>query len=381
MSEHFFEEQQEQSRIKAAIVSKYFWQWAEVVSGTQKRQGKPTSFAYIDLFAGRGRYADGNKSTPLLILERAIADDKFRGGLVTLFNDGSAENVSTLKKEIEGLPNVGMLGHKPQVVCEQVGDQIVAAFESWDHIPTLMFVDPWGYKGLSLRLINSVLKHWACECVFFFNYNRINMGLSNPVVKSHMAALFGEDRAARLMTTLEHMDPAGREVMIVEEMAQALKEMGGEYVLPFGFKNADGTRTTHHLVFVSKHPLGYKIMKRVMAGESSTADQGVASFAYNPAEKADRDRQPLLFALSRPLDDLEGMLLDAFAGRTLTMVEVYEEHNVDRPYTDANYKQVLRQMEAAGKVTTNPPATARPKRNGEVTFADGVRVTFPRKPG
>ena len=61
-----------------------------------------------------------------------------------------------------------------------------------------MFVDPWGYKGLSLRLINSVLKDWACECIFFFNYNRINMGLGNDAVKEHMDALFGEERAAEL---------------------------------------------------------------------------------------------------------------------------------------------------------------------------------------
>jgi three-Cys-motif partner protein len=349
VSDQFFEEQQEQSRIKAAIVSKYFWQWANVITGSQKQRGTPSNIAYIDLFAGRGRYADGNKSTPLLILERAITEDKFRGRLITLFNDGSAENASALRQEVEALPGVGTLGHKPQIVCEQVGAQIVAAFESWNHIPTLMFVDPWGYKGLSLRLINSVLKHWACECVFFFNYNRISMGLSNPLVKPHMTALFGDDRATKLMTTLEGLDPARRELTIVEELAQALKEMGGRYVLPFGFKNEAGTRTTHHLVFVSKHPLGYKIMKQVMAGESSTADQGVASFAYNPAEKADRDRQPLLFALSRPLDDLEGMLLDEFAGRTMTMAEVYESHNLDRPYTETNYKEVLRRMEAAAK--------------------------------
>lgn len=121
-------------------------------------------------------------------------------------------------------------------------------------------------------------------------------------------------------------------------------------------------------------------MKRVMAGESSTDDQGVASFAYDPAEKLDRKRQPFLFELSRPLDDLEEMLLEAFAGKTHSMLEIYDQHNVDRPYTDANYKKVLCKMEQAGKIKADPPHTARRKVKGEVTFADDVRVTFPPKP-
>jgi hypothetical protein len=33
------------------------------------------------------------------------------------------------------------------------------------------------------------------------------------------------------------------------------------------------------LIFVSKHFKGYEIMKIIMAKESSTEDQGVASFA------------------------------------------------------------------------------------------------------
>ncbi len=113
--------------------------------------------------------------------------------------------------------------------------------------------------------------------------------------------------------------------------------MGGKFVLPFCFKTVKGTRTSHHLIFVSKHPLGYKIMKKVMANQSSSADQGVASFEYNPADV----RMPLLFELTRPLDDLKEMLLEQFAGKTMSMIEIYDAHNVDLPYTDSNYKEVL----------------------------------------
>ena len=68
----FFNESTETSLVKAEIVAKYFWAWAKVIIPRAKKRKK--NIAYIDLFSGPGRYQDGSKSTPLLILERAIAD-------------------------------------------------------------------------------------------------------------------------------------------------------------------------------------------------------------------------------------------------------------------------------------------------------------------
>ncbi len=373
MTEDFFDEQAEQSEVKTAIVTKYFTSWANVIGGYLK--DKPDKrIAYIDLFAGPGRYKDGTKSTPLLILENAIADENLRGNLVTMFNDREPANSSSLLKAIEAIPGIKTLKYQPDVNTDEVGEEIVKLFEEMNLVPTLFFVDPWGYKGLSLRLINSVLKDWACECIFFFNYSRINMGLANPIVKVHMDALFGEERGAALRKELQPLDPNERELTIVEEICQALIGMGGKYTLPFGFKNATGTRTKHHLIFVSKHPKGYKIMKRVMANESSSSEQGVPSFEYSPATV----RQPLLFELARPLDELGDMLLEKYAGMTLTMDGIYEDHNYGRRYIDKNYKEVLTKLEVAGRIKGDPSHEKRPKRNGETTCADRTKFTFPK---
>lgn len=369
MAKKFFTERAEQSEIKTAIVTKYFWAWATVMLGTQKRLKREQRIAYIDLFAGPGRYEDGTKSTPVMILEQAIEDPVRAAALVTIFNDKDSANTSTLKEALEALPGFDTLKFEPQIQTEEVGEEIVKMFEEMNLIPTLFFVDPWGYKGLSLRLINSVLKDWGCECIFFFNYNRINMGLSNPVVKKHMEALFG-DRAEEMTGILEPLKPHERELVIVEELCEALIKMGGKYVLPFRFLNAAGTRTSHHLIFVSKHPLGYNIMKDVMARESTKHEQGVPTFEYNPATKNLR----VLFELARPLDDLEDMLLEEFADRRMTMTEVFEAHNYGRRYIKKNYKDVLLKMEIDGKIAAQPPVTAR--RKG--TFADEVVVRFPK---
>jgi len=369
----FFDESREQSQVKATIIAKYFWAWAKVILPTAKKQGG--RIAYIDLFAGPGRYKDGTNSTPLKVLETAIEDPDLRQSIVTLFNDKEAENVSSLKAAINSIPNIGRLRYPPKLINEEVGDEIVKQFEKMRMVPTLFFVDPWGYKGLSLGLINSVLKNWGCDCLFFFNYNRINMALTNEAVREHMNVLFGQERADVIRKELEGLNPNDRETLILERLAEALREMGANFVLPFTFKNEHSTRTSHHLIFASKHFKGYEIMKGIMARESSEQNQGVPSFEFSPAS----EKFPLLFELSRPLDDLEEMLLNEFAGKQLTMQEVYERHNIGRPFIEANYKKVLSAMEIKGKIKALPPVDERPKRKGATTFAGHVRVIFPDK--
>jgi hypothetical protein len=162
---------------------------------------------------------------------------------------------------------------------------------------------------------------------------------------------------------------------IVEAICEALKEMGAEYVLPFRFKHERGERTSHHLFFVSKHIKGYEIMKDIMAKESSEQNQGVPSFEYNPATS----KQPLLFDLYRPLDELEEMILEKFAGQTITMHEIYSQHHVGKRYISKNYKDVLNSLELQNKITADPPRNKRRKNKGEITFGDNVKVIFPSK--
>ncbi len=250
----FFEISKEQSRVKATIVSKYFEAWANVMMGVQDRvEGKyGDKILYLDLFAGPGRYDDGTKSTPLMILEKAIASDKLRNRLVSIFNDKDENNTRSLQEAIDKLPGIETLRYQPRVHNREVGTEIVKMFEEKRIIPTFFFVDPWGYKGLSLQLVNAVLKDWGCDCVFFFNYNRISMGLPNEMVEEHMNALFGEERAGNLREKIKGLPPNERELMIVEELCQAIKDTGKEYVLPFRFRSHTGKRTSHHLIFVSK---------------------------------------------------------------------------------------------------------------------------------
>lgn len=159
-NQKFFEERTDQSEVKARIVNKYFSTWAQVVMPTVARRGG--KIAYMDLYAGPGRYKDGAASTPLLILETAINHLQMAQMLTAFFNDADGDKTSTLQSEIDKLPGIGKLKFKPVVTCGEVDDAAATYFNETRLVPSFSFVDPFGYKGLSLRIVQGVIK----DCPF-----------------------------------------------------------------------------------------------------------------------------------------------------------------------------------------------------------------------
>ncbi len=367
----FFDESRVQSRIKTQIVIKYFEGWANVMTSfLSSSPKKDKRIGYIDLFSGPGKYNDQTESTPILVIKKALSNPKFCENLVTIFNDNDPQNIESLQSAIEGIENIDRLKHQPKLFNATVGDNLAEAIESMTIIPSFSFIDPWGYKGLSKRLIHSVVQSWGCDALFFFNYTRINMGINNPLFESHMSALFGEGKIPVLRKRVENMDPAERELTIINEIATSLKEMGMKHVISFRFRDENNERTKHHLIFVSKHLRGAEIMKQIMSKASSEENEGVATFEYNEASV----RQPMLEPFKkRPLSDLKEDLVVKYSGYTMSFTDIYENHSVDTPFTKSNYKEALKQLEIEERVKTTPPINKR--RKG--TFADTVTVSFP----
>jgi three-Cys-motif partner protein len=145
----FFSERTDQSEVKARIVEKYFYAWANVIMPSASSAGG--KIAYIDLYAGPGRYEDGAASTPLLVLEKAISHPKMSQMLVAFFNDADKNLTDTLQVEINKLPNIGKLKYKPQVFNGEVDKDAEEFFIKTRLVPTFTFVDPFGYKGALAR--------------------------------------------------------------------------------------------------------------------------------------------------------------------------------------------------------------------------------------
>ncbi len=369
--EDFYDDQSAASQIKTRIVTKYFAAWSKIMIANLKRFGGK-HIAYIDLYCGPGRYRSGAPSTPVLVLTEVVKNPDLNKALVAIFNDKEREHIDALEKNIAAIPDIDKLSVKPQLMCSEVDEAFEEYFGSTSIVPTFTFVDPFGYKGVTLQLLKAMLKDFGCDLVLFFSYNRINAALTNDIVEDHVVALFGgKKRVQALRIALAGKKPFIREMLILESFSEALKKMGFQFVLPFSFMQAERKRTSHYLIFVCKNKLGYRIMKEIMAAESSENEQGVPSFGYAPA--LSEDETPLLFELSRPIEELGQQLLNIYAGQELTTLEIHDDHNVDKPFILKNYKDALSKLLEEGKITTD----RQPGRKG--TFADSIKVTFPKR--
>ena len=361
----FFDTPTVASTKKHRIVSKYVAGWANIVLPKAKaREGK---IMYVDLFCGPGQYEDGTPSIPLLILEHAINTPALCEHLQTVFNDKNKDYVKALEARIAQLPGIERLRHQPKFRNRTIGRDIIPSIKRIN-VPTLFFADPLGYQGVSIDLIEAALSHWGSDFLFFFNYNRINMNLGSDGMNEPINEFFSAERAEQLRATIARLGPAQREQAILKAMMDAIKGLGAR-AEKFTYRSETGTRTTHHLVCVSKHPQGIALFKEISAKESTRFDDNVPSLDHNPGTDP---AQGLLFS---PLTQLEDELVTTFAGKILTTDEIYHEHHNGRPYVIKNYRQALLHLEETGAVQIDPPRATRRQPD---TLPGTARITFPR---
>ena len=294
---------------------------------------------------------------------------------MTVFNDKKAASVKKLEAEAKKLPGFGSLKHAPIFLNEKVSPETEKLFVSSSRMPSFTFLDPFGYSGLTRGLIEAVVtKSWGCDCIFFFSYSSINRALSAGYFTSHMEALFGPVRAAKLEERMQSIEgsegnkPIERESIILDALKDAMEELnhGNMFVRAFRFKK--GLRTSHMLVFVTKNPKGFRVMSDIMAKEGFIDKKGVPHFThYTKPPPGNR-----LYYME--YINLKKDLCRKYANRKMTMLQIFLDH---RQYTAGLYKDVLNELEDEKLITVDPPASERRVQNGKRSFRDEAVVTFP----
>jgi len=301
------------------------------------------------------------KSIPTLITERVVADERLRRHVRLWFNEGDPTLVQELRTNVFAVPGVDLLGHRPAVTNKVVGAELSDKKYS---IPTFVFADPCGYKGLSLRMIAAALEGFGNDCLFFFNYRRVNMKLSFPLMDESINGFFSAVRAADLRRQIAALRPRAREEAVLNAIREAIREAGG-IPLKLRFKSSEGGGTSHHLVFASKSAKGANIMKRIMTKCSSQVLDGVGSFEFDP--KSVDSSNLVLFS---PITELADRLLEVFSGQTLTFAEVVARE-AGETYTDTNYRDAVLLLEEEFRIEVHPAARLRRMQSG------GLKRTLP----
>ena len=345
-NEVFFSDQTEQSATKAHIVSSYFTAWSRVIKKWDCKM------AYIDLFCGPGRYGDNKPSAPLQIIQSTLNDPILVGKMMFLFNDYDQANLASLQKEIAAI-DIDKKLKNINYSSETMDLETHSRLHIPRNVPVLSFVDPFGYKGLTRELINKLITNNGSDCIFFFNYNRINMALSsNTKFDEHLIGIFGEDRTRSLKAELAPLSPSQREPIVINSLIEALIEDKGNYVLPFKFYSTETLRTSHFIVFVTKNPVACKIMKQIMYSNSAKDSDGVATFSFEDSRNFS-DCYSQLSLFDGPIKTLEHTMISKYHGCTVTVQQLCDEVDCDftNQFVAKNVTDVLKRMELDGTIS------------------------------
>ncbi|MEQ1706197.1 MAG: three-Cys-motif partner protein TcmP [Rickettsiales bacterium] len=380
MIEEFFGKQKVNSRIKTEIVTEYFGIWSGILGNASNG-----ALCYIDLFCGPGTYEDGTESTPLLILRNVVENkpQEFCNRLITIFNDENDTFVTSLKTSATAIPKISRLKRNPQFSNHSVNNALTQYFHQQSIPPSLIFLDPCGYRGLTASLVQALTQNFGCDAIVFFNTSGIYRNVTNPQEDENMNDLFGQDIAQKLRDSFPKISSTHqKEQLLIQSFIETLKKAGIPYVIPFWFKRDNKDATSHHLIFLSRHPLAFEKMKEVMAKKSADFDpKTVPSYYYSDMDKNNPQASLLPTGnTQKTLANLKSWLLQNIKTNGINVQDIIKFHNssvqnsIENPYTQKNHKDALLELEAEGKITISPPlGKKRSPQKG--VLGDGMIIT------
>ena len=282
-TDSFFDTQKEKSRVKTMIVTEFCKAYFPIISASFSSK----EIWYIDLFCGPGCYDDGTPSTPIKLLDVINGfNDAVRNRLKIVFNDENTEYIEKLKKNISNHPVLAKLKYQPIITNQKASEVNLSAYIG-GRAPTFSFIDPWGYKDVSVSQIWSLVKNAGSDCVLFFNADRILKDISKPANEQDFRQIFGnyfsEAKETQINPTLSQRKKAERFLSLFSKnLYQTVKFENMAkvrlFILPFYVEADYQDKMSHYIVFISKSHKAIREMRRVMIKQSNS-NYGQLGFA------------------------------------------------------------------------------------------------------
>lgn len=161
------------SEIKVRVLRLYLERYLNVLT-----LSKYVGDIYIhDLFCGEGIYEEGGKGSPITILEtinsihlNSRLSNHRTGHFICHFNDFDSQKVDKLKEEIRKAnlfrSEMGKL-HFTKEDYQTLLPKIIRKVNSLTKEKAFIFIDPYGYKDISIKDIEALLKCRKTEVLLF----------------------------------------------------------------------------------------------------------------------------------------------------------------------------------------------------------------------
>lgn len=266
----FFVSKKAAAVLKHGILKRYIPPWAAKVGSTSRDK----QVAFVDGFAGAGRYKDGTSGSPDLVLDSARNIQSFRN-LQCHFVERRSNEFAQLAKVVEEGQSDGLECHAYRGTLKQHLSDLFAATEG---IPAFFFIDPFGL-GLNfdeLRHVLSIARPSSgpsTELMVNFSANavrRIGGLLQSPMTDQRIKTLAALDDVCGgawwRQIFIEHERNEVRVQLIADEWAKRLAQANTTSFWCVPVRNRASLQPVYHLAFFTRHPDGMWLFGDSLAG-------------------------------------------------------------------------------------------------------------------
>lgn len=323
---------------KHAILTRYFAAWLPILS-----QGGYREIAYIDAFAGPGSYSAGEDGSPILALKAMLSHNASIAAHCHFdFIECDPARAAALKSAVES--TTGALGSPHNASIEVHQSTFEAAYPTVTAkfgrpvVPTLAFIDPFGWTGLPFRIVSDLLGRPSTEVFINFMFEEINRFLDHPAQGANFDDLFG---CSGWRDCISQQGRARNNC--IRDLYASQLATKARYVRFFEMRNRSNA-TDYYLFFATNNILGLRKMKEAMW----KIDQGGA-FSFSDAT----DQNQLVMLVDSPnFDVLKNQIIARFSGSRASVEAIEEFVVTSTAFRETHFKkQVLKPLEAAKEIT------------------------------
>ena len=343
---------------KHAILIRYMKAWLSILGQGARRAGYRAHLTIVDAFAGRGRYTTDDPGSPLLLRDiagRVITDDRVDNvDLIYIEND--PDNCAALADELREAGSVsGVIESGPyRDTFEKVAPRVIELLRSTGNA-SFWFIDPFGYAGVPLDLVQHILHLRRAEVFITLMVRDMRRFLDSPPHQqaiARMMNLYGTELADAIDRVKRADDGAQalRDVYV-----ERLESVGGAgtflYVISVRVAEDGPGDTVYYLIHASSDAKGKREMKKAIF--EATGGLNAVYGAKDPTEIFEATGQVAMFSPAEEREQridyagLRQLLRVKFAGRCVEYEGLQDEVAADHAFdsfADLYVKRVLEEL-------------------------------------
>ena len=251
---------------KHEILHRYLGAWLAILGRARKGSDwRHKQLVLVDAFAGRGRYMGGEPGSPMIIFDRAV--EAVKAGMAQSVRihcaEPNASNFSDLEKVCSALQYPGVeIDATPDTFVE-IGTRIADWAEAQKaSVPIFVLVDPFGVKGVPLRLIRRLLDVERLEVLLTFMVRDPSRFMKEGNYAEPLTALFDGD------AWRECEDAPDRASCLLLRFQDIVRPSVARWATPFRVFEDKRKIVLYYLLHLTNNDLGMREMKKAMIKKS-----------------------------------------------------------------------------------------------------------------